>query len=157
MANDPKGAKDFQFPGGYGGIHHEIFTAEKVHLYVVDQLSAFPGLAQGASVEFIRAHLDNILARLTTWCVSGRIEDTVTTHKVSYPDGVWQMFKENYLPWWFKEKFPVRMKTVEVRETVNHYFVCPHLVTDSQGKHIQFMAIGTRIAGRMRPDSPYSE
>ena len=40
-----------------------------------------------------------------------------------------------------------REKSVTIEKTIYHYFVCPHLVTDSQQRHVQFMATGTRQAG----------
>lgn len=150
MANPDGQAPDGFLPGAQD-MSYETFAAVRVNLYVANQLSAWPGMSKNAHFEYHRAHIDSMVARIVTWCVSGRIEDTVTTHKISYPDGVWQTFKEKYLPHWFTEKFPVHMKTVEVRETVNHYFVCPHLVTDPQNAHVQFMATGTRMAGRIRP------
>jgi hypothetical protein len=68
---------------------------------------------------------------------------------VRYPDGVWQMFKENHTPYWFKRRFPVRMKEVNITKTVNHYFVCPHLSVPEHGEHIRFMATGTPLASRI--------
>lgn len=145
MANVPDG-----FPGDGGFTYHETFQADKVYLYVQGVLSDFPGIAKNAKFEAVRqAQIDNMVMRIVTWCVSGRIEDTVTTHKVSYPDGAWQMFKEAHLPYWFKQRFPVRMKTVEVRESVSHYFVCPHLVTDEDRSHVQFMATGRHVARKL--------
>lgn len=128
----------------------EIFEAERVYLYVQQALSDFEGVAANTKVEAIRdAIMHQIVYRLTTWCVAGRIEDSVLTEHFSYPDGVWQTFKEKFMPHWFVGKFPVRKITKEIRKTVNHYFVCPHVKTDAQGKHIQFMATGTRFASMM--------
>jgi hypothetical protein len=145
MANVPDGL----LPEFYDQAF-EVFNAERVYLYVSGALSDYPALAKNAKFHAHRSvAVENMVMQITTWCVSGRIPDNVTTHKIRYPDGVWQMFKEKYMPHWFTERFPVREKVVEVKETVNHYFVCPHLVTDSQNTHVQFMATGTRQAGRM--------
>lgn len=129
----------------------ENFVAEKVSLYVQDSLRDWPGLTKNMKVEAVRFHADQLILRMHTWCVSGRVEDMNEDQVVEYPDGVWQMFKDRHLPEWFKDKFPIRRVLIKVRKTTNHYFVCPHLVTDSQSAHIQFMATGTPLAGRMRP------
>jgi hypothetical protein len=147
--SDAPFVKDGQLPGFYDQAF-EAFNAERVLLYVQGALSDFPGLAQNSKFDAVRsATIQNMVLQIKSWCVSGRIPDLVSTHKVEYPDGVWQMFKDRHMPYWFVKRFPVRMKTVEVKETVNHYFVCPHLVTDPQNAHIQFMATGTRLAGRI--------
>lgn len=33
--------------------------------------------------------------------------------KYQHPDGVWQCFKQKYFPYWLKEKFPIKIKTIE--------------------------------------------
>jgi hypothetical protein len=69
---------------------------------------------------------------LTTWWrrsqlgwLGGKIPTNQSTQRVTYPDGVWQMFKQQYMPHWFTRKFPVRNKEVVVTTVTNHYFVCP--------------------------------
>ena len=149
MAHAPE--DDFGFSGQHGFETRESFIAQKVFLYVTQALSDYPGLAQNAKFDAVReAHIANMVMRITTWCVTGRIDDSVTPETVNYPDGVWQMFKHLHMPHWFVRRFPVRMVSKVIEKNRSFYFVCPHLVTDPQGMHVQFMATGTRQAGRMR-------
>jgi hypothetical protein len=137
------------YPGDKARI--ERFEGEAVHLYVQQALSDYPGLAAHANVRELRSQtIDALIFMLSTWCLSGRIPDRIDSECVSYPDGVWQMFKDRYMPYWFTQRWPVREKTVTVERTVNHYFVCPHLVTDPHQLHVQFMATGTRQAASFR-------
>ena len=129
----------------------EVFEATQVHLYVSQALSDYPGLAKNVKFDAIRqAHIDNMVMRIITWCVSGRIDDLVSTETVEYPDGVWQTFKALHMPVWFIERFPVRMVKKVIEKNRSIYFVCPHLVTDDRNLHVQFMATGTRQARGFR-------
>lgn len=131
----------------------ETFDAERVSLYVKQMLTEYPGLAENSNLRAYRqAAIDGMVLQLTSWCVSGRIPDSFETEVVEFPDGVWQTFKAMHMPYWFTSKYPVRKIRREIKKTVNHYFVCPHLHTTSQGEHIRFMATGTRVAGRMGND-----
>ena len=138
------------YPGD--GTAFEAFEAERVHLYVTNMLSDYPGLAASADLKAMRTHaVEATVLQMTAWCVAGRIPDSSYSETIEWPDGVWQMFKSKFMPHWLVRRWPVRMHQVEVTKTVNHYFVCPHLVTDPQSRHVQFMATGTRIAQWMRP------
>jgi hypothetical protein len=130
----------------------ETFTAERVNLYVQKELSEYAGMASNMETEILKSVIGSTVYLFKTWCVSGRIEDSYELKSVQYPDGVWQMFKSKYIPRWFVNRFPVRMHREEFKKVLNHYFVCPHLVTDPQSKHVQFMATGTRIASMMHPE-----
>jgi hypothetical protein len=134
----------------------EAFTGEKIGIYMRQSLTEFPAIAESVKLEFIKSQcIDYMIAQITAWCVGGRIPTNEQSKHVRWPDGAWQMFKEVHMPEWFKDKFPVRWHEEEFKVQTNHYFVCPHLVTDSKEHHIQFMATGSRIAGMIRPDVRY--
>jgi hypothetical protein len=128
------------------------FTAEKVGIYIRERLPDFPGVSESAKVEYYKSAFDGMIAQIQGWLVGGKIPTEPLKKEVRWPDGAWQMFKELHLPEWFKKKFPVRYHTEEFTVQTNHYFVCPHIVTDPREKHIQFMATGTRIASMMHPE-----
>ncbi len=134
----------------------EIFTAQKVGLYIRENFTNanFPGIAQSAKLQFIKCGLHNMVAQMTAWLVGGKVPSDPQIKVIRWPDGAWQMFKELHMSEWFKEIFPVRWHTEEFTVQTNHYFVCPHLVTDKQGDHIQFMATGTPLAGKFQ-HGPY--
>lgn len=128
----------------------ETFESERVHLYVNSLLSEYPGLASTSQLRAYRqSHVDSIVLQLISWCTSGRIPSNESTDKVAWPDGVWQTFKSRWMPGWFTRLFPIRHIEREFKSVTNHYFVCPHLVTDPKQHHIKFMATGTRTAGRI--------
>jgi len=127
-------------------LTYHWFTAEKVGVYIKATLSDFPGVAETAKVEFIKTQTVNMLAQIRAWLVGGKIPSEPQYKVVQWPDGAWQMFKENHLPEWFKRKFPVRWHHEQFVIQTNHYFVCPHVVTDPQARHVQFMATGSPLA-----------
>ena len=147
MANVPDGTLGPDFPSQASTI---IFTADKVGLYINQQFSDLPGIAESLKLEIHKDLLGNMIAQMRAWIVSGRIPTNEQKKTVQWPDGCWQMFKETYAPLWFKKKFPVRWHTEEFTVQTNHYFVCPHLAGDPTSRHIQFMAIGSPLAGEMR-------
>ena len=146
MSNVPDGEVPFD-----SAFVAEQFSAERLYLYVNQALSDYPALAQNSKLlNHVSLTLDQMVFQITTWCAAGRIPDNVFTRTVSWPDGVWQTFKEKFMPEWFKTRWPVRMKSETFTVTHNTYFVCPHLVADSKEEHIRFMATGTRFANMMR-------
>jgi len=148
MANVPDGTLP---PAGFES--YKQFTAEKVGIYLNTAFSDFPGVAASAKFEYHKCATENMVAQIRAWLVGGKIPSEPQKKTVSWPDGAWQMFKERHLPEWFKRKFPVRWHTEEFVIETNHYFVCPHLVTDPQSRHVQFMATGTDFASYGRhPD-----
>ena len=122
------------------------FTAEKVGIYLQQSFTDFPAVSESAKISYHKAGLDNMIAQIQAWLVGGKIPSEPQIKIVRWPDGVWQMFKQLHFPEWFKRKFPVRWHTEQFVIQTNHYFVCPHLVTDPQSRHVQFMATGTDFA-----------
>lgn len=120
------------------------FLAERVHLYVSEHLTEYPALQSNTKLqEMVSYSAEGMILQLQSWCMSGKIPSTQEHFTVSYPDGVWQTFKAKFMPHWFKEKFPVKLHLETVVSTTNHYFVCPHLVTDPLNMHVKFMATGS--------------
>ena len=132
-------------------ISREILL-EKVFLYASRNFAEFPGLKESATVSYIEHQAQGLVATMRAWCAAGRIPTNERTETVEYPDGVWQMFKHRHLPYWFRKRFPVRMKTERFTITTNHYFVCPHIVMGKQEKHIKFMLTGNPDAYRWMKD-----
>lgn len=128
----------------------EALIGEMVNFYTRELMTNYPALAKNVQVEAIRHMANSLVLTMTSWCWAGRVPSNESTRTIEWPDGVWQMFKERHLPEWFKRIWPVRYHTEEITITTNHYFVCPHLVEDSRERHIQFMATGTKLAGKMR-------
>jgi hypothetical protein len=123
---------------------YRSITVERVHVYARQYLSQFPGLAESAKFDVHASVIANqLVATITAWCMSGIIPSNEETETVSWPDGVWQTFKMNCLPQWFKRRFPVRMASRKITTVTNHYFVCPHLVSEDKSRHLQFMVTGT--------------
>ena len=147
MSNIRYGEMPFDEP-----VSFEQFTGEPVYLYVQSQLSEYAGLAKNLRISpIVKDQFGNMILQMRSWCISGKIPTNSSSETFKYPDGVWQMFKSKFMPYWFTRKYPVRMHEETYTTSVNHYFVCPHLVTDPQGKHVQFMATGTPTAGRIHP------
>lgn len=145
MANVPDGS----VLGGWD--RYETFDAERVNLYVQAAISeaGFPGLADAAKLRaFRQVHIDNMVYQLTSWCVAGRVPSNQETKVIEWPDGVWQMFKARWMPEWFTQRFPVKHIRREIATVTNHYFVCPHLVTDPQQQHVRFMMTAKDSKGR---------
>lgn len=133
----------------------EMLTIDTVpvHLYVQQMLSEYPGLADNSQLKALRTHtVEAMVMQLISWCASGRIPDSTRTETFSYPDGVWQMFKDRHMPEWYKKRFPVRIKKETFKVETNHYFVCPHLKSTHKNEHIRFMATGTQIASKIGTD-----
>lgn len=123
------------------------FVAETVFLQASKMIADYPALQNNLDFKaLVDAHTHNLVLQLRTWCLSGQIPSRKEDKKISWPDGVWQMFKYKYMPLWFVDRFPVRMESEVVETATHHYFVCPHLVTKEQGYHVQFMATGTDMA-----------
>jgi hypothetical protein len=49
--------------------------------------------------------------------VQEKLADVITFVEFEYPRSWWEMFKKQYAPQWFKQKFPVKMKQVVRRIT----------------------------------------
>jgi hypothetical protein len=122
------------------------FVAQKVALYASQHLAEVPAISHNAesTVRYEQA-AEGMVMLMKSWCLAGRIPTTTQYQIVDYPDSCWQMFKEKYMPQWFNRKFPVHKKTISVEHTTNHYFVCPHIVTDKRDDHVRFMAIGSGL------------
>ena len=128
-------------------LDETAFDCERVNLYAQTLLSEYPALANNLNYKEIRqANAEKLVTVLSSWCLSGRIPTRTESVTVEWPDGVWQTFKNQYMPYWFNRKFPVRMKRQVFDTAQHHYFVCPHLVTDKRESHVRFMATGTRFA-----------
>jgi hypothetical protein len=132
----------------------ESFTGEVVSIYIQQALSRYPMLAKNSEFKsFAMAAVDNMVMQIVSWCASGRIPSRSENFRFEYPDGTWQTFKHFHMPHWFTQRFPVRMKLVEVEKTTHHYFVCPHADVPwdrDKNVHIKFMATGTPLAERLR-------
>lgn len=127
----------------------EAFVGEMVNLYAQEFLTEYPALAANVQLGVARHVTENLIMTLRSWCWSGKIPSNESSHTVRWPDGVWQTFKERHMPKWFKHRWPVRWHEETFRSVTNHYFVCPHLVTDAQNSHIKFMATGSDLARRI--------
>jgi hypothetical protein len=140
-------------------FRQEVFEGTTVDLYVQSALVQYPALAQNAKFRnhLLQQNVDQMVMTITTWCASGRIPTRSETETVRWPDGVWQMFKQQYMPHWFLSKFPVRFTEKEVEKTTYHYFVCPHIDTPAQGRdrliHVKFMATGSPLAERIHTNA----
>lgn len=128
-----------------------MFNGEPVSVYVQKRLTRYPQISNTAEFKsYVDVVIDDMVAQITAWMAGGKIPTNQSTQRVTYPDGVWQMFKQQYMPHWFTRKFPVRNKEVVVTTATNHYFVCPHInVPARDSRHIQFMATGSPIAEQM--------
>ena len=127
------------------------FMAEMVHLTVFQTLSEYPALRDHAKFkEFALQNAREMVMQIKTWCLSGRVPSREETEVVAWPGGVWQMFKQNYMPHWFVARFPVRMYRRTIIKQTHHYFVCPHLVTEPNKHHVRFMATGSDMARYFR-------
>lgn len=128
----------------------EQVELERCHLYVQSALSDYAALAYNAKLSVMQDQvIRQMVFQMTSWCACGRIPDSVEIEHVAWPANTWQMFKENHAPEWFTSRFPVKYERLEIKKTVNHYFVCPHIRVPDNRPHIQFMMTGTRQAERL--------
>ena len=130
------------------------FNGVPVNLYVQRMMSKYPGLASHIQFKnYAMASVNEMVMQLTGWLASGTIPTRTETVSVSWPDGVWQTFKDRYMPHWFVRWFPVREQHKTIETSTHHYFVCPHVDVPTTGGdhlvHIKFMATGTPLAERM--------
>lgn len=85
---------------------------------------------ENTSVDFVSDHLRNsYLAHFETWLAAEVKEDDVEV-SVKYPATCWQMFKEQYFPYWLKKKFPVQYKTKSEKKHIEMMRVFPELEID---------------------------
>lgn len=133
-------------------IRLEEFVAQQVHVYAARALTDYPALEHNLEVLPPRLlhNCEDMVMQLRSWMLAGRVPTNEYTETVRWPDGVWQMFKHLHMPEWFKRRWPVRMAERHLAVTTNHYFVCPHLVTDPRERHVHFMATGSDFGARVR-------
>ena len=126
---------------------------EKVYLYcqsrITEIMTDYPGLSQNAKFDMIRYEAEQLILTMKTWCATGRIPDYAETEIVEWPDGVWQAFKEKFMPKWFVRRYPVRHASKTIVTERNFYFVCPHIRVPDDRTHIKFMLTGTKQAERI--------
>lgn len=130
---------------------YEQVEFDKINLYVQQAITkaGFPGLSENTKYRaFLQVNVDNMVMQLLSWCVAGRVPSNATTEYVEWPDGPWQAFKAKYAPKWFLARFPVKNAHKNIDKVTNHYFVCPHLVTDQRETHVRFMMTARESANR---------
>lgn len=121
----------------------EVF--EKIHLSCNTTLVDYPAIASRARFRWMEdQNWERLIFQMKAWMLAGRVPDDSRYQRVEYPDGAWQMFKDRHLPEWLKNRFPVKMKVVEIETVRNTYFCCPHLVTDDRRTHVEFMMTARR-------------
>lgn len=142
MSNIPDG----QLPS-MENVHYKTFIAEKICIYIRSKLTDYPGLAETVRFDVVSSPaIRHMIATIQGWMLAGRVPFEAHYDTIKWPDGVWQMFKDKYLPHWFKEKFPVRWHEERIKISSSVVFACPHLSSDDRNMHVQFMATGTDMA-----------
>jgi len=77
-----------------------------------------------ADVALIETWTGDLILRLSKFIYTSEEADI----KVPFPDGVWQHFKQDYLPAWYLNKYPVRYQyiTVKAKEVFPHLSYLAH-------------------------------
>jgi hypothetical protein len=144
-------APDGQLPSFDEFSTFKKFTAEKLGIYIRGELSDYPGMAETVKFSVVQhPTIRNMIAMIQGWMLAGRVPYEEHYDTIKWPDGVWQMFKENHTPHWFKEKYPVRWHEERIKVTSSVVFACPHLASDDRNMHVQFMATGQDVARGFR-------
>ena len=69
--------------------------------------------------------------------VLGLKHEIISVHH-SCPATWWDAVKERFFPEWMLGRWPVRYKNIDIEQQI-YRAVCPHLYTDPQEKHIEFL------------------
>lgn len=123
-------------------MYHKI-VAERVYFHFAEQLSEMylNELSSTIQVDAIASAMSHsFVVQLRGWMAGRKMPISTELGYVDYPAGVWQMFKDKFLPAWFKARFPVRKTRVSYVKTTNEYSLCPHIAGDSRNSgHLEFM------------------
>ena len=99
-----------------------------------------------------RASQDLVLG-LKVWLLDGYRRDIRTeTDVIEFQKTPWQFFKQKYAPSWFVRRWPVVTENRQIRVSVHHHYVCPHVSVDGGDKLGNF--IHFRWMGEMSGQIP---
>lgn len=56
----------------------------------------------------------------------------------AWPENWWEAFKERWFPGWLLRRYPVKMKSINIRERV-FKAICPHMPCDGRSRHVEFL------------------
>jgi hypothetical protein len=122
--------------------YHKV-VAERVYFHFSSQLSELMlyDMRESIKVDAIANQIaGGFIVQLRGWMLGRKMPVSTELGYVEYPAGVWQMFKDKFLPAWLKARFPVRMTRVSYVKSISEYSVCPHLNSDAaRSNHIEFM------------------
>ena len=83
---------------------------------------------------YVEDAFNRIKVDVTSW---GYHSDEVRRTVKDYtPSSKWQKFKEDKMPKWFVNRFPVKQIPIVYEE---HFHVCPHIKTQDNTEHIRFL------------------
>jgi hypothetical protein len=116
-----------------------IYDEIKLKLLRSEVSEQFSGVAlQQLKVDkHINYITDGIIYKVSTLIPAEDIKTEKHTITITYPDGWWQAFKEEYFSNWLKKKFPVRYVNKKETVTFEAYAIYPKLpiVMPKCGEH----------------------
>jgi hypothetical protein len=106
-------------------------------------LNQFPGPRN--RLEFTEQILDQVIWEFRTWMLKKAHEKQIAHNTILVPLTWWDHLKQDYLPNWFIQRYPVKYKTIEYTTHSTQNFICPHddqAWTDDPTVHICWMENG---------------
>ena len=124
-------------------------VCEKFFLYSSTAMEDYPGLQRHLDVRInqVHDHVNRCVIFLRGWMLEGHKVVRKECHTVEFPSSPWQFFKERHFPAWALERWPVKKTSQTFDVAEHHHYICPHLVTDENLKHIMFMYEGSKGDG----------
>lgn len=113
--------------------------AERIRVATTNTISARDIFLSKCGVSVVAdTAFDRMLCCLETYVHSANAQH-VSIHR-KWPKDWWQAFKEQWFPDFLKKRFPVKYEKVDV-EKAFHTTVCPHLFTDPQRTHLEWLSV----------------
>ena len=70
---------------------------------------------------------ENVAVQVRMWMLDGHKTDVRTEYgEILFPKTPWEFFKQEYMPEWFKRRWPVKFRNYRYATAVHHHYVCPH-------------------------------
>ena len=116
-------------------------TLEKIKFGIMQHIS--PALMDDMSlVSEVDIYTQSIIKYLSFYLFANKVNEEEYDDIVRvYPTTMWEEFKRDFAPQWFKKRFPVKYSRDITHHTTKHYHVCPHLNYKDDRKHLDFMVL----------------
>lgn len=114
------------------------FVADRIHVAGIRRLARREFLLSKLNTQVqVDALTDSLLISLDTYL------DGITNHKISihkrWPRTWWDALKDRWFPSWAKTRWPPQYDSIDIDQPL-YLAVCPHLYTEPQGSHLEWLA-----------------